>query len=457
MKKLSIKGRVTLWYACWMLILLGAVLAAVFSVSDLLLYFTEKDLLVRAVEDSLGQVSLEDGEVDPGDMDFLQEGVYLSVYAGDGTPLYGRVPEDFNNQLPFSQGQLQEVEAETAEWLVYDGRTELDGWGSVWIRGVTAQERMSGAVQFVFGVVLIVLPFVVVLAAGAGYYITRRAFRPVTQIVEAAERIGSGSDLSLRIGLGDGDDEIHTLARAFDRMFDRLESSFEKEKQFTSDASHELRTPTAIILSQSEYALENASTLEEARKALEVDLQQAKKMSALLRQLLFLARADRGVQKLQPETIDLSEIAGLVAEELQGMAEKRQIRLETEAEPGLTARADETMMMRVFLNLLSNAVKYGKEGGFARLRLWREGGWIAGEVRDDGIGIAEENLPLIWNRFYQADPARTAEGGSGLGLSMVKWIIEAHGGSVGVSSRLGEGSVFTFRIPAGREEPPQHA
>ena len=432
MKKLSIKGRVTLWYTCWMLILLGAVLAAVFSVSDLLLYFTEKDLLVRAVEDSLGQVSLEDGEVDPGDMDFLQEGVYLSVYAGDGTPLYGRVPEDFNNQLPFSQGQLQEVEAETAEWLVYDGRTELDGWGSVWIRGVTAQERMSGAVQFVFGVVLIVLPFVVVLAAGAGYYITRRAFRPVTQIVEAAERIGSGSDLSLRIGLGDGDDEIHTLARAFDRMFDRLESSFEKEKQFTSDASHELRTPTAIILSQSEYALENASTLEEARKALEVDLQQAKKMSALLRQLLFLARADRGVQKLQPETIDLSEIAGLVAEELQGM-------------------------MRVFLNLLSNAVKYGKEGGFARLRLWREGGWIAGEVRDDGIGIAEENLPLIWNRFYQADPARTAEGGSGLGLSMVKWIIEAHGGSVGVSSRLGEGSVFTFRIPAGRDEPPQHA
>ena len=107
MKKLSIKGRVTLWYTCWMLILLGAVLAAVFSVSDLLLYFTEKDLLVRAVEDSLGQVSLEDGEVDPGDMDFLQEGVYLSVYAGDGTPLYGRVPEDFNNQLPFSQGQLQ--------------------------------------------------------------------------------------------------------------------------------------------------------------------------------------------------------------------------------------------------------------------------------------------------------------------------------------------------------------
>ena len=448
MKKLSIKSRVTLWYTCWMMILLGVMLAAVFSVSDLLLYFTEKDLLVRAVEDSLSQISLEDGEVDPGDMDFLREGVYLSVYAGDGTPLYGRVPEDFNNQLPFSQGQFQEVEAGSNTWQVYDGQRELGSWGIVWIRGITAKERMSSTVHFVFSVVLIVLPFVVALAAGAGYYITRRAFRPVSQIVEAAERIGSGSDLSLRIGLGEGDDEIHTLARAFDRMFDRLESSFASEKQFTSDASHELRTPTAIILSQSEYALENAATLEEARKALEVDLQQAKKMSALLRQLLFLARADRGAQKLQMEELDLSEIAGLVAEELQGMAAEKNIRIETETEPGLTAWADETMMMRVFINLLTNAVKYGREGGFARLRLWRDGEWIAGEVRDNGIGIGEENIPLIWNRFFQADPARTGENGSGLGLSMVKWIVEAHGGSVGVSSKLGEGSVFSFRIHA---------
>ena len=188
--------------------------------------------------------------------------------------------------------------------------------------------------------------------------------------------------------------------------------------------------------------------MEEARKAVEVDLQQAKKMSALLRQLLFLARADRGAQKLQLEKIDLSEIAGLVAEELQGMAAEKNIRIETESEPGLTAWADETMMMRVFINLLTNAVKYGREGGFARLRLCRDGEWIAGEGWDNGIGIAEETIPLIWNRFFQADPARTGENGSGLGLSMVKWIVEAHGGSVGVSSKLGEGSVFSFRIPA---------
>ena len=171
MKKLSIKSRVTLWYTCWMMILLGVMLASVFSVSDLLLYFTEKDLLVRAVEDSLAQVSLEEGEVDPGDMDFFREGVYLSVYAADGTPLYGRVPEDFNNQLPFSQGQFQEVEAGGNTWQVYDGQRELGSWGIVWIRGITAKERMSSTVHFVFSVVLIVLPFVVALAVCASCYI----------------------------------------------------------------------------------------------------------------------------------------------------------------------------------------------------------------------------------------------------------------------------------------------
>jgi heavy metal sensor kinase len=456
MKQLSIKARVTLWYTCCMLAVVALVLFTIFSLRNLMQYFSEKELLTQTVDSSLENVELDDGQLEiEEEFSFLQDSVYLSFYSADGIPLYGRVPKDFDSSLAFLENTVQEVTAGTVTWLVYDRTLTLDGTQTFWARGIIAQEEHRTPLQTVLYLTLIALPLLVLLAAGVGYLITRKAFQPVAQIVSAAEQISSGDDLTKRISLGPGEDEIHTLAQAFDHMFDRLEQSFNAERQFTSDASHELRTPVAIILSQCEYALAHAETMEETRKALAVNQEQAQRMSALLNQLLFLARVDQGRQPIQMEQIDLSEIAAVVAEETRIAAGEKQISIETDLQPNLVLYADETLMMRFFMNLLSNAVTYGHEGGHIWFSLHATQNAIFGEVRDDGIGIRTEALPLIWNRFYQADPARSSPTSSGLGLSMVRWIAELHHGTISVESTPGVGSRFYFTFPIHSDTTPQ--
>ena len=252
--------------------------------------------------------------------------------------------------------------------------------------------------------------------------------------------------MSRRIQLGPGNDEIHTLANEFDHMFARLEASFEAEKQFSNDASHELRTPTAVILTQCEDALESNASPEELRAALRAIQRQGEKMAGLLSQLLLLARADNGSQKLRREPVDLSEMAAAVAEEQRELAAEKRITVTADIAPGLVVQGDETLLMRVLINLMENGIKYGREGGHLTLTLSGSETRVTGVVADDGIGIAAADLDKIWRRFWQADPARS-RGGAGLGLSMVKWIVEAHGGQITAASTLGRGTAFTFTLP----------
>ena len=217
-------------------------------------------------------------------------------------------------------------------------------------------------------------------------------------------------------------------------------------KEFVANVSHELRTPTTVIISQCEYEIENAQTLDEAKEALAAVLNQAEKMAALISQLLMLARADKGHEKLHFETVNLSDLASMVAEQQQENAERRGIRIKTNIQPDIEMLGDETMLMRMWINLIENGIKYGRENGWLKVQLTQKDGTIQGCVQDNGIGIAPENLERVWERFWQADPARSASG-AGLGLSMVKWIVEAHGGEIYVESTLGQGTAFTFSFP----------
>jgi len=450
MNKLSIKLRVTLWYTSFMVVLVALTLVFLLSVSNNLSRLAVKDRLISDVEKSFEEIEFDDGELEIDDeLDFFDNGVYLSVYGSDGQLLYGGMPSEFDAAIAFSSQELQQAESHGQQWYVYDYRISLEGYGDVWVRGIASQSGTGSTIQTMILLALIALPFVVVIAAVGGYLITKQAFRPITKISEAAEKIGVGNDLTKRIHLGNGKDEIYMLANTFDRMFDRLQRSFETEKQFTSDASHELRTPTSVIIAQCEYAINNADTLEEAKESLTVILGQSEKMSRLISQLLMLARTDKGSQKLELELINLSEISEIIVEEQKIIAEEKNISIQTQIEPDIILRADQTMMMRVFINLISNAVKYGKSGGNVLVRLSKDGDFVTGAVQDNGIGIAEEHMAKIWDRFFQADPARSAdeEEGMGLGLSMVKWIIEAHRGTIRAESILGEGSTFVFKIP----------
>lgn len=447
MKRLSITLRVTLLYTLFMVLLTGLSLGFLFHAGAQSRRQTTLDRMQTMAEASRKELEAKDGELEiDRDLEAFDDGVYLSLYDTAGVPLYGFVPREFDNSVIFDDGSLRTVESGGHSWYLYDEQITVEDYGPVWVRSIAAADAFNSTLGTLGKTALLVLPVFVVLAAVCGYLLTRRAFAPVRQITQTAREIGEGGDLSRRIGLTGRKDEIHTLAAEFDAMFARLEQAFDREKQFTDDASHELRTPTAVILSQSEYALENTQPQGETRAALESIHTQAARMAALLSQLLMLARADKGRQVVQREPVDLSELVEMVAETEAEQAEARNITVQTELEPGMMVQGDETLLMRLLINLTENAIRYGRPGGQVKLTLRRQDGEAVGTVEDDGIGIAPGDLDKIWQRFWQADPARSG-GGAGLGLSMVRWIAQAHGGRVTVQSEPGKGSIFTFFLP----------
>ena len=456
MRNLSIKLKITLWYTAFMALLIILTLIVLFSISSVQVLSDARARLRNTVLQAFSEIDYEDGLLTfDDDINYLEEGVYISVYDAQGYLLYGRTPTGFSGASTLIMDQMQQVGSGQDFWYVYDYCQSVDGYGNLWIRGVASHSRSDSILRIITNAALILLPFFVALIALGGYLITAKALRPLSAMTETARAISEGNDLTRRIRLGSGRDEVHVLAHTFDQMMERLQSSFETEKQFTSDVSHELRTPVAVILSQCEYASQEGTPSEELRGSIGVIGAQARKMSALISQLLTLARADSGKQKLQYELVNLSELAEIIVEEQSIAAEEKGITLLTDIQPEILLRADETMMMRLFINLISNSITYGKPDGHTLVTLSANETEITGSVQDDGIGIPEDKLDKIWQRFYQVDPARTSgsSSGSGLGLSMVKWIVQAHGGRIEVSSRLGEGSCFTFHFFRQTDEP----
>ena len=448
MRRVSIQWRVTLWFTLLMTLLAAVGLGFLFFVGGQSALAATKGHMEQMAQDSRGEMGLgADGVVFDSDLEYFRDGVYLSVYDDAGLPLYGAVPQRFDNSIVFADSRLREVTDAGGRWYLYDVQFAIDDT-SVWVRTVAAVDEIDATITLLLRLAMVVLPFFVVLAAVGGFVLTGRAFAPVRRITQTAREIGQGGDLSRRIALGPGKDEIHTLANEFDHMFARLEASFAAEKQFANDASHELRTPTAVILTQCEDALEGDASPEELRAALRAIQRQGEKMAGLLAQLLLLARADSGHQTLRREPVDLSGLAAAVADEQRELAAEKGIAVTADIAPGITVQGDETMLMRVLINLMENGVKYGRPGGHLALRLSADADTVACRVADDGIGIAAADLDKIWRRFWQADPARS-HGGAGLGLSMVKWIVEAHGGHITVESTPGQGSAFTFTLPRG--------
>ena len=456
MRNLSIKLKITLWYTAFMALLIILTLIVLFSISSVQVLSDARARLRNTVLQAFSEIDYEDGLLTfDDDINYLEEGVYISVYDAQGYLLYGRTPTGFSGASTLIMDQMQQVGSGQDFWYVYDYCQSVDGYGNLWIRGVASHSRSDSILRIITNAALILLPFFVALIALGGYLITAKALRPLSAMTETARAISEGNDLTRRIRLGSCRDEVHVLAHTFDQMMERLQSSFETEKQFTSDVSHELRTPVAVILSQCEYASQEGTPSEELRGSIGVIGAQARKMSALISQLLTLARADSGKQKLQYELVNLSELAEIIVEEQSIAAEEKGITLLTDIQPEILLRADETMMMRLFINLISNSITYGKPDGHTLVTLSANEAEITGSVQDDGIGIPADKLDKIWQRFYQVDPARTSgsSSGSGLGLSMVKWIVQAHGGRIEVSSRLGEGSCFTFHFLRQTDEP----
>nr|WP_033124560.1 ATP-binding protein [Eubacterium sp. ER2] len=448
MKRWSVKLKLTCLYGGFMILLIVAALAILFSLSTQEVLSSVQSDLKEQVQGSVEELEEEDGKLEV-DSDFytMENGVYLSVYSVDGDFLYGRIPAGFGGQPDFEHDILRTVREGQETFYVFDMEQRIQGYGSVYIRGITSVTRAENSFTVTLRFALILLPGLAVVMILLSYFFVRRALLPVRRITDTVKEIREEEDLSRRVDLPDGKDEIYHLADTFDQLLAELQEAFARERQFTSDVSHELRTPAAVILLQSEELLADPSLSEEQKEQLEAIRRKARDMSSMISQLLLLSRADQGRQALQKELLDISELTQMTAEEQQLLAQERHISIETDIEPGIVMEADESFFIRLLVNLISNSISYGREGGTTKVSLRREGKMAVLAVADNGQGIEEKDLPRIWDRFYRADASRSDAGHSGLGLSIVKWIALEHGGEVAVESEKGKGSVFTCRFP----------
>ena len=287
---------------------------------------------------------------------------------------------------------------------------------------------------------------VLLLGLAGGWWLATRALRPIKDISRAAQDIAAG-DLSQRINSSETESELGQLAAVLNSTFSRLDAAFARQQQFTSDAAHELRTPVSVILTQTQSTLNKERSGAEYRETLEACQRAANRMKKLVESLLELARLDAGQSMGKREAINLTGCIEDCVSLVRPLAETRKIQFQLDLEPA-SCLGDADQLALVFTNLLTNAVHYNRDGGEVRLSTRQENGFAVVTVTDNGIGIAAEHLPHIFDRFYRADTARTSsQGRTGLGLAITKAVVESHSGTIDVTSTPGEGTSFVVRLP----------
>jgi two-component system OmpR family sensor kinase len=287
---------------------------------------------------------------------------------------------------------------------------------------------------------------VLVLGLLVGGWFSGRAIRPIAEISSTARKISVGN-VSERINVADTESELGELAKVLNDTFDRLQSSISRQAQFTADASHELRTPAFVILSEAQSALKRERTAAEYRAGFEVCQRAAQQMRQLIESLLILARQDAGEAALKREPARLDAMVDDVVAMLQPLAKQKDVTLHAELAP-IQVACDVQQLRQVVTNLISNAIEYNRPSGEVRVALAAEQGEALLTIADTGKGIAAEDLPRIFERFYRADKSRSmSEGHTGLGLAICDAIVKAHGGRIEVASQLGQGSKFVVRFP----------
>lgn len=298
------------------------------------------------------------------------------------------------------------------------------------------------------GAALVVLPLILALAIGGAFLIAARATEPLERITKEVVEITDGKSLHRRLHLEEGTTELARLTAQLNEMIGRLEMSFAALRRFTADASHELKTPLAVLRADVERAMHVSGT--EQLVALEEALHETTRMADLVESLLTLARADEGRFDLVREPVELEPLARDVFETALILGEDAGLKVTMPRVQNAVVHGDRIRLRQLFLNLITNAIKYTPRGGEVELQLTLTDQEVSFIVRDTGIGIAAIDLPNIFDRFYRADRVRSRQserGGFGLGLSISQWIAQAHGGSLTVQSRLHRGSTFTVTLP----------
>jgi heavy metal sensor kinase len=455
----SIKFRFTIWYLLVLAVLLTALSAGVYFYLSRSLYRNLDDsLILRSTQlCSIPAISetIRQGEF----QEKLGEIVTLYFYSGD--QLMELSPRGIS--IPLGHEFISQAIAGTSLFTTI--RTE-EGEGlrllavpiSISILGpppglqpaaiviARSTEQIDQALAGLVHTLIIAVPLALALAAGGGIFLARRALKPVEKIAQTAREIGE-SDLSQRINVNTKD-ELGRLAATLNEMIGRLEKAFQRQKQFTSDASHELRAPLAVIEAESSLALQQERPSSDYQRSLEIISQESKQMSSLIDQLLTLARADAGKEQWNFTELNIGKLITNLSTDVEILCQEKGLSFQLGQTQDLVVKGDEARLRELFMNLLDNAIRYTPSPGTVSVSFRREGQMAVVAITDTGIGIPSEDIPFIFERFYRVDKSRSrAEGGSGLGLAICRNIAEAHRGKIEVESQVGVGSTFSVWLP----------
>lgn len=460
MRRLSIGLRLTLWYL------------AIFALAQIIfgagMWLILRHNLYDIVDDDL-ESQVDDLknflEAQPADRSIakLQEEVnetYAIEHSGDYLELYAE-----NNQLIYRSAFVQahqatllppdQIKRPITRTRRIEGRPfrfvfrtlEVNGHVYTLEMGIPADDAVE-TLQLFRSYLLMFAPLLLLVAAGGGYWLSRRALSPVDALVQTAREV-TGTNLSSRLQKLETGDELQRLSDTLNEMLDRIESAFQRITQFTADASHELRTPVSLIRTEAELALRRSRGEAEYKESLRHILLEAERTTSLIEQLLSIARADSGREALSLEPVDLRQTLRSVVDCWQQVATIRNLQFSASLnEQNAHVMGDESMLRRLADILLDNAFKYTPSPGSVSLSLEQRAGNALITVRDSGVGIAEDDQPKIFERFYRIDKARSrSQGGAGLGLAIAQWIVTQHRGSIAVESCPSQGATFRVELP----------
>ncbi len=452
MRRRSIRARLTVWYA----LCLAAALV-LFTLAAIVLM--RRSIYITVDEELQDEMRAVQNLVRNSDVPSLPTQVRTHAELQAGSSLL-QVSEE-NGEFLYRSPHLQELGVSTG--VPTSRRFSVAWFGKTPLRVLSARVEHANHVftiqvaqdmddyfdatsRYEF-LLLIGIPALVAFAIIGGYWISGRALAPVDQITRAAQQI-TPNDLTGRVIVPETGDELQRLGETLNAMLQRIEDAFRRMTQFTADAGHELRTPIALIRTRAEVALRKPRPDHEYREELQEILDEAERISGTIENLMLLARADTGTEALRFKQVDLCEVAHYASVQGKTLASAHQLTWsEVIPDTPLWVAADCHSLSRLLLILIDNAVKYTPRGNVG-IRVKRSNEHVLVEVHDNGIGIAEADLPHVFERFYRADLARSRDsGGAGLGLSIGQWIAKAHGGEILVQSTLGKGSCFQLKLP----------
>ncbi len=434
-KKVSLTFKITLWYTTFIVLLIGSLVAGVFFVRDNVIESKGKKKLIEEVT-----------EISTGSDSFtpFEDGITLSIYDKDGNIIAGSVPKNFKAD-EFSLSTISVyIDTDGNKYLYYDLESSSSKLGNgKYVRGVVkVSNNTTGWILLL--TIIIGSPIVIAIIMYGGYLIINNSLKPVRTMTETAATIAASNDLSKRIVIDEGADEIHKLGLVFNEMLDSLEKSSKRERQFSSDVSHELRTPISVIMAESEFGLKHIDSMEEAKESFEVIERQSKRMTVMINQILELTRLDSKL-KFSKQEIQFSNMIRKMLDDYVILFNNKNIKLSINIEDNILIIANEALIMRMIDNLLSNALKYAETK--VSVTLVKKNSIIL-EVCDDGIGISDEEKNNIWNRFYKVDKSRTTieDSSSGLGLAITKKIVELHAGKITILDNKPNGARFVVNL-----------